>query len=82
MDIRTEQSEASKSRTVELVRYDSQILGASIFLSASELRAVGVDIDCADRLLCEIVDNPPESIIKISGQTGSEVKDSNSSLTD
>ncbi len=82
MEIRTERPEASTSRTVELAHHDDQVIGASIFLSVHELRAVGIDISCVDRLLFEIVDTPEGSVIKITGQTGSKVEDGNSSLTD
>jgi|AntDeeMetagen681_2_1112603.scaffolds.fasta_scaffold00955_5 hypothetical protein len=82
MEVRTEQSEANLSRTVELAHHDNQAIGAPLFLSVSELRAVGIDICCVDRLLFEIVDTRHGSVIKISGQTGSEIRDGNSSLTD
>ena len=82
MKIKTERPEASPSRTVELAQYDDQVIGASIFLSVTDLRAVGIDISCVDRLLFEIVYTPRGPVIKISGQTESEVDGGNSSLTD
>lgn len=82
MNTKPERGDGSLSRTVELAHHDDQVIGASIFLSVPELRAIGIDIRCVDRLLFEIIETHDESVIRLSGQTGSERGNGNNSLTD
>jgi len=82
MDISTERHEDRVSRTVELARYDDQIIGASIFLSVPELRSAGIDLDGADQLQLETVDSRHGTVIKIATKAGSRAGGETSSLTD
>jgi len=82
MDIRTERHEDKLSRTVEIARYDDQIIGAAIFLGVTELRAVGLDLDSVDRLLFKLVDSRHGPVIKIAETSGSADRNESNSLTD
>jgi len=82
MKISTERLGDEISRTVELARYDNQVIGASVFFSASELRAMGVDPSSANCLLLEIIDTRHGLALNVSGQADSDSQHDSNSLGD
>lgn len=71
MNDRTERSEAKLSRTVKLARHDGQIIGAPLFLSVSDLHAVGIDLKNADYLVFEVIESQRQPVINVSGRNES-----------
>lgn len=82
MKISTKRLGDEISRTVELARYDNQVIGASVFFSASELRALGLDLSSANSLLLETIDTRHGMALSVSVQADSEARDDSNSLSD